>query len=501
VGDEDQSIYSWRGAEIENLLKFPEHFPGTRIVRLEQNYRSRETILKAASAVIAHNRQRLGKELWSERGVGEPITMIIGYNERDEAAQAVDAMVWLRRVGGRPWRDMAVFYRINALSRSFEDQLRQAGIPYRVIGGIKFYDRAEVKDLLAYLRLCVNPRDGVALSRVINKPPRGIGEKTLATLFNEAVRRGDALWDRLVEAGQAEMSGVSRKARAGMANLARLVGEWGEFAANHAPHETLECILRDTGYEESLGQGDDIDTISRQENVGELVTALEQFHEDRPEAALEDFLERVALINAADDVTDEDCVSLMTLHCAKGLEYGAVFLAGMEDPIFPSKRAVMEQQSMEEERRLFYVGITRARDLLFLSRADSRMHYGRSAYNTPSLFLSEVPGELMRTIEDARRTWGEAARSGGSGDTLDRPVLSDQSDKSDKSDLPIHDDGGRFAIGARVRHPRLGEGQVLGASGRGEQRKITVGFDAGFQMEILERFGGLEPAGDGGLPF
>jgi DNA helicase-2/ATP-dependent DNA helicase PcrA len=507
VGDEDQSIYSWRGAKIENLLAFPDLFPGTRIVRLEQNYRSTETILSAANAVIRHNNQRNEKVLWSERGAGEPITMIVGASERDEAARVVETIAWLRRVQRRPYNSMAVFYRVNALSRVFEDQLRQRGIPYRVIGGIKFYGRAEVKDLLAYLRLCVNPRDSIALARAINKPPRGVGDKSLASIDNEAFRRGVAPWEILLEIRtHAENAPkVSGRARAGIADFTLRVQEWGDYAETHDPKQVLERILRDTAYEESLGAERDLDAIARRENVAELASALQQFQKDQPGEELAAFLERVALINAQDQITDEDAVSLMTLHCAKGLEYNVVFIVGMEDPIFPSRRAVEAQGHFEEERRLFYVGITRAKDLLLLSRADSRLFHGRPAYNTPSLFLREAPGELMRTLDDARREWAEQAsrRQREASDTapaLREPESGRLVGASVAAEAGAVLTDGLFAIGSRVTHARLGEGEVVGASGTGERRKITVRFDAGLTLEILERYGGLEPVAEGDLP-
>ena len=271
VGDEDQSIYSWRGAEIENLLKFPDLFNGTRIIRLEQNYRSTETVLKAASAVIAHNTQRLGKELWSDRGMGEPVTMISGYSERDEAAQVIDTIQMLHRLFGKSYANMAIFYRVNALSRVFEDQLRQARIPYRVIGGIKFYDRAEIKDLLAYLRICVNARDGVAMTRIINKPARGVGEKSLAKIFNEAVKKNASLYDVMLEmTGEGSGESVSRKALGGLKTFSHQIGEWGKLAETHPGHEILQRIVDDTGYLDALGEGRDLETISRRENIGEL---------------------------------------------------------------------------------------------------------------------------------------------------------------------------------------------------------------------------------------
>ncbi|MBI1784954.1 UvrD-helicase domain-containing protein, partial [Candidatus Sumerlaeota bacterium] len=268
VGDEDQSIYSWRGAEIENILNFPNEYPGTRIVRLEQNYRSRQTILHAAEAVIEHNTQRHGKKLWSERGEGEPITLIEGMSERDEAAQVVETIRRLHDQAGVPYRDIAVFYRINALSRLFEDFLRESKINYRVIGGVRFYDRMEIKDLLAYLKLIVNPVDGLSLTRIVNKPRRGIGDKTLTRLFNEASKKGVSLWQQMMSASGDEE--IPKKSRAGIADLLAKIDRWRDLSQNRTPVELLDAVLRDTGYEESLGSERDLETLSRLENIGEL---------------------------------------------------------------------------------------------------------------------------------------------------------------------------------------------------------------------------------------
>jgi DNA helicase-2/ATP-dependent DNA helicase PcrA len=500
VGDEDQSIYSWRGAEIGHILQFPEMFPGTRIIRLEQNYRSRERILQAASHVIAHNRQRNEKTLWSTRGEGEPLTLIAGSHEGEEAAMVVDTMKWLKRYTGCPYQEMAVFYRVNALSRVYEDQLRLNDIPYRVIGGIKFYDRAEIRDLIGYLRLVENPRDGTALTRVMNRPARGIGNKSMATLFNDAVTRQVSIWDIMLELRDHPADGISGKARMGIINLILLINEWRAFTGNHPPRELLEKILRDTNYEEGLS-GTEMEVISRRENIEQLLTALEEFEIAQPDDGLTGFLERVALVRPEDESPGADMVSLMSLHSAKGLEFDAVFMVGMEEPIFPSGRAIQEN-NIEEERRLFYVGITRARERLFLSRADRRMFYGRTRYNPPSLFLREIPEELVRTLDQAHQDWADLA--------LDRQAeyqaesLNPASHDAAPPTVMTTDDleDCQFPTGTRVEHKRLGPGEIIAVSGNGSLRKITVKFDAGLELEILEAFGGLvKLEQDADLPF
>ncbi len=497
VGDEDQSIYSWRGAEIENILNFDKEYEGTRIVRLEQNYRSTETILQAADAVIAHNKQRHAKTLWSERGMGEPIAIIEGMDEREEAAKVVDTVKKLHRQLDVPYRDIAIFYRVNALSRLFEDFLREAKIQYRVVGGVRFYDRMEIKDLLAYLRLIANPLDGLSLTRIINKPRRGIGEKTLTKLFSDAARNGTPIWMHLQAA--VESDELSRKAKAGIAGLLALMERWREMSVNHSPAELLDAILKDTGYEEDLGDPRAMETLSRLENIAELRRALEEYTENNPDSALDDYLEMVSLTQAIDAVNDEDdCVSLMTLHSAKGLEFPCVFITGLEEGIFPNGRVISETGNVEEERRLFYVGVTRAKERLFLSRADSRSLYGRHQYNPPSVFLIEVPRDLTQSLASAIRSWGTAEPK-----SISRSPLRDSGSRAlalaEGSTLIETETPLKFPPGSRIRHRQLGEGEVLSVRGTGEKRKVSIRFDAGLELEVLEQYGGLERMED--LPF
>lgn len=499
VGDEDQSIYSWRGAAIENILEFPERFPRPRIIRLEQNYRSTGVILEAANHVISRNRSRLGKNLWSSRGAGEPITLVVGADEREEAALVVETLRWLRSVCGLRYRDMAIFYRINALSRLFEDMLRRARIPYRVVGGPRFYDRAEIKDLIAYLRLIVNPHEGLSLARVINRPRRGIGEKSFSQIVSGADERGLLIWDYLPEALKAGI--LPKKAAAGLTDLIEAIGRWRGLAGDERPGGLLRRVLDETGYEAALGDPRSLEGLTRRENVAELERAVEQFEQERPGATLEEYLEKVALMSPVDELNeDEDGVSLMTLHCAKGLEFPAVFLTGLEEGIFPSPRAV-EEGHLEEERRLFYVGVTRARDRLFLSRADSRTLYGRVQYNPPSLLLHEIPAHLTQELAEARQARaGRAMASPRSSLLPEAGTAAALAEPVDALEDPAAEDSGRlFPPGARVRHARLGAGEVVAVRVEGARRKLAVRFDAGMEIEILADYGGLEPIGE--MPF
>lgn len=500
VGDEDQSIYSWRGAEIENILNFPEMFPGTRTIRLEQNYRSTENILEAANAVISRNKERLGKNLWSDRGAGDPITLADGGSEREEAGLVIDSILWMHRLLGARYRDFAIFYRMNALSRLFEDMLRQAQIPYRVVGGIRFYDRAEIKDLLGYLRVIINPLDGLSLARVINKPRRGIGEKTFAKIVTDAAEKRITLWEQMRLSIKDEE--LPRKARAGLADFVMLIEKWRGEAEKMRPTRILEGILRETNFEESLGDARALETLSRIENVEELKRAIEEFSENTPGAGLTEYLEMVTLTTSIDEMTEDDnCVSLMTLHSAKGLEFSNVFITGLEEGIFPNPRAVSESHSFEEERRLFYVGVTRARERLFLTRADSRSLYGRMQYNPPSTFLMEVPRALTQSMEAARHSWDNASREKSRSAMLGgREQASALADSGRTQPMLTPEElSVPFPPGSRIRHARLGEGEVVSVRGVGIQRKLAIRFDAGLELEVLEQYGGLEPVGE--LPF
>lgn len=610
VGDEDQSIYSWRGAEVDNILEFATQFDDASTVRLEQNYRSTNTILEAANTVIAHNERRLGKHLFSDAGRGEPIVTIVGQTEREEAAMVVDTIRRLRAIRGMAFGDIAIFYRVNALSRLYEDYLRETRIPYRVVGGVRFYDRAEIKDMLAYLRLVVNPADGLSMQRVINRPRRGIGDKTMTTLVSGAVKNRRSLWEEMQ--GAVAAKSLPKKALAGVADLLTMMHKWREMAKDHKPLEILEAILRDTRYEDSLGDPKSLETLSRIENLNELHNAVEQFQQENPEATLDDYIEKVALASAVDQLGEEDdCVSLMTLHSAKGLEFPMVFITGLEESIFPSPRSFEDPGRFEEERRLFYVGVTRARRTLLLTRADARLLYGRTQYNPPSIFLLEVPPELTVPLGHALRRWmdgveedepppardseGEdldpewggaprpteagrphgrwgSGRLGGPapppkmqsphwtpdehaeipdddepdyhaareaeqeegfvdayGDVADLPPPGSKPERrapaspppafrrrkptgrrapgslrrsleaarSDADAMPETEP--RFPPGTRVKHNALGEGEVIGVRGSGMERKVKIRFDAGIEMEVLEQFGGLQPAED--LPF
>jgi len=404
VGDEDQSIYSWRGADIHNLLDFQKHFPEARLVRLEQNYRSTRQILKAADSLIKNNKQRLGKTLFTAGEEGSALEYRRSMDGREEADWVVERIKTLRGAVGIPYSEMAVFYRINSLSRAVEDALRYAKIPYRIVGGIRFYERKEVKDLMAYLRLAESPSNDVAFLRVVNVPKRGIGKSTVENLAACARVEKMPLYQaarRLVEKG--ELAG--RKAQVVQEFLGQIQA-WNHVHSELRPQTLLKRILDDTRYiDEELGDPQTLEAITRRENIDELDNVLGEYGRANPKARIGDWLEEIALTASSDTEQGEmDGVSLMTLHCAKGLEFDAVFIIGLEEPLFPLARSVDAQGDDEEERRLFYVGITRARKRLAFSHAISRFAWGQDNFNAPSRFLFELdPGVFAEGQAPSRK--------------------------------------------------------------------------------------------------
>ena len=397
VGDTDQAIYGWRSADIRNILEFEETFPDAAVIPLEQNYRSTKTILDAANAVIANNTTRVPKELWTAGDAGVPLTRYRAEDEYDEAAWVVSEMARLHEEKGLAYRDIAVFYRTNAQSRTFEEELVREGISYRVVGGTRFYDRREVKDILAYLRVLTNPSDEVSARRIVNVPRRGVGDSSVDRLVAWARAQSRSFGDALEHAGEA---GLTARAAKGVDSLRRLLAELGAMKDSGAgPGELVEAVAQRTGYRAELEAAETLEAIARLENIAELQNAAAEYDD------LDEFLESVALVSDVDELEAEvDRVSLMTLHTAKGLEFLAVFLVGMEDGVFPHLRALDDPGRLEEERRLAYVGITRARRHLYVSHAWSRTSWGTTSYAIPSRFLSELPDELVHEVRGSSTT-------------------------------------------------------------------------------------------------
>ena len=389
VGDDDQSIYAWRGADLRNILDFEQDFPSCTVIRLEQNYRSTQPILEAANAVIANNRGRKGKNLWTDRHGGDPVVVHRSVSEREEALFVADTVQNL--VSKRAYGHFAVLYRTNAQSRIFEEIFRQRGIPYRMVGGQKFYDRAEIRDLVAYLRFLLNPSDGVSLSRIINVPRRGIGNVTLRKLQERSSLEGQSLWEGVQDADESLVGKRAKEKLGQYAQDMRVL--MAQYDALHSA-DFVRCVIEQTGLMAQYAREASFEAQGRMENLMEFVNAVADYFREHPDETLTDYLSGLALVADADEYEENtDAVTLMTMHSAKGLEFPVVFVVGMEEGLCPHSRSLGDEAGIEEERRLCYVGFTRAMDRLFLSYTLSRGAYGNIAHNPPSRFLSELPSD------------------------------------------------------------------------------------------------------------
>ncbi|MFC4032886.1 DNA helicase PcrA [Streptomyces polygonati] len=496
VGDADQSIYAFRGATIRNILQFEEDYPQARTILLEQNYRSTQTILSAANAVIERNASRRAKNLWTESGDGPVIVGYAADQEHDEAQYVADEIDRLTDSGDARPGDVAVFYRTNAQSRVFEEVFIRVGLPYKVVGGVRFYERREVRDVLAYLRVLSNPEDAVPLRRVLNVPKRGIGERAEAMIdalalrerisFPQALRRVDDAY------GMAARSANAVKRFNTLMDELRTIVESGA-----GPAVVLEAVLERTGYLAELQASTDPQDETRVENLQELASVALEFEQDRGEGepgTLSEFLERVALVADSDQIPDDDTesggvITLMTLHTAKGLEFPVVFLTGMEDGVFPHMRALGEVKELEEERRLAYVGITRARERLYLTRSMMRSAWGQPAYNPPSRFLEEIPDALI----EWKRTGGSPGAGSGAVSKAAASLSSSLSARSGTGGFATRRTGGdrpviSLAVGDRVTHDQFGLGTVVAVAGRPGDEKATIDFGDDRPKQLLLRY-------------
>jgi len=476
VGDDDQSIYGWRGARVENLQQFRTDYGDTRVMRLEQNYRSTATILEAANTLIARNSDRLGKKLWTEGQQGEPIALYAAFNEQDEARFVVERLQTLVEEEGLARSDMAILYRSNAQSRTFEEALLSRRIPYRVYGGLRFFERAEIKDALAYLRLIANRDDSAALERIINTPTRGIGNRTLEAIRLNAREQDVSLWRAAV--GLTENRGVlpARAANA-LGAFVGLIDRLDAETADSDLADQLETVLDRSGLRAHVGKDRSERAQDRLENLDELITAARNFQQD---ATIEDGMDTLtaflshAALEAGEGQADawEDCVQLMTLHSAKGLEFPVVFLVGLEEGLFPHRMSAEEPGRLEEERRLAYVGITRARQRLVITYAERRRLHGRDEFGIASRFIRELPPELVDEVRARFSVTGPGAAANGFGNG---PVAEAQ-----------------FNLGERVQHSRFGEGVVLDCEGSGPNARIQVNFDQVGQKWLVAAYANLE---------
>ncbi|HUP99527.1 MAG TPA: DNA helicase PcrA [Aeromicrobium sp.] len=502
VGDSDQSIYAFRGANIRNILEFEQDFPNADTVRLEQNYRSTQTILNAANAVISNNSGRPEKNLWSAAGDGEPIVGYVGDDERDEAQFVADEVDRLTDAGEAKASDVAVFYRTNAQSRVFEEVFIRVGLPYRVVGGVRFYERKEVKDALAYLRVLVNPRDAVSLRRILNEPKRGIGDRAQASVERLAARHEISFWEALQRADEADDIAV-RSLNAIRSFVEMLTGLIALAESGEAADAVLEAALARSGYLKVLEDSNDPQDESRIENLAELAAVAHEFvvsaatlgaatieqpdDDEDPLApgSLSAFLERVALVADADSIPDEGdgVVTLMTLHTAKGLEFPVVFLTGLEDGVFPHMRSLGDKAELAEERRLAYVGLTRARERLYVSRATTRSAWGAPSYNPASRFLEEIPDRLLTWRREAAPPTQWTRQAPARQSTFRSANVARRSQSRGVISLEAGD---------RVSHDSFGLGTVVALEGAGDNAVASVDFGSSGVKRLLLRYAPVE---------
>jgi DNA helicase-2/ATP-dependent DNA helicase PcrA len=504
VGDEDQSIYRWRGADIANILTFEKDYPRAQLIRLEQNYRSTQIILDAASAVVSNNRARIGKTLWSEKTEGSRVGLY-------EAADADQEAEFIAELAASALQDdgentVAVLYRTNAQSRAFEEAFRRRSIQHQVVGGFRFYERAEIKDLVAYARLAINPQDSAALLRIINVPPRGLGASTVAALQSAAQELGLSLWETMEQ--QLAAQALPARAQIAMRQFHGIMRQLMDDQAALPLTGFFRSILDRTGYIRMLEAENTPESQGRIENLQELVNAAKEA-EDRGET-LREFLDHAALVSDADQYHEKTRATLMTLHTAKGLEFSTVFLAGMEEGLFPHKMSLLEDAAIEEERRLCYVGMTRAKRRLILTRALRRRLYGEDYFRgtQPSRFLGEIPGKLIEParaeapVSKAHTSWNNSynsvesvdeffasrRRSFGARGAPATPVF----EQSTRKLAPVgRASSGRWKLGSRVRHPKYGLGTVVDCEGDGQDAKLTISFPGYGRKKIVERYAQL----------
>jgi len=484
VGDGDQSIYKFRGADMRNILEFENAFPDVTVVVLEQNYRSTQTILDAANAVIGNNLSRKPKELWTDRGDGNPIVRYHGDDEVDEAQWVTREIAKLHDGGDMRWADIAVFYRTNAQSRVVEENLTRMGVPYKVIGGTRFYDRREIKDALAYLKAVINPQDEVSVKRILNTPKRGIGDSSIGKLDAYASGQGISFTDALRQADRAGITGTAVK---GIARYLELIDGVADLAAEDKPAPVLQALLDRSAYLIELQEERTIESEGRLENLAELVGSAEEAQ------SIEQFLELVSLVSDQDEIDGDDSqVMLMTVHAAKGLEFPAVFIMGLEEGVFPHLRSIGEPEEMEEERRLAYVAITRAQERLYLSHAWSRTLYGGTQYNPPSRFLDEIPARLVEAIEQKRasrggRTYGSGGYgSRGAGIDANKDRIVERALRGSGTGPAKHGaESLDLKVGDDVVHATFGEGVILLIEGSGDKAETVIRFPGVGEKRLL----------------
>lgn len=506
VGDDDQSVYGWRGADILNILDFERDYPEAKVIKLEQNYRSTQKILNAANAVVRNNETRKEKSLWTDNPEGQSVVCYVGTDERDEAGYVVERINRLHELEGRPFNDCAVLYRTNAQSRALEERLMKASTPYRIFSGLKFYQRMEIKDILAYLRVLYNPADQVSFARVLGVPKRGLGDSALEKILEYADEQGMPVLDAILEAEY--IPELPTRAKKPLVGFAHMMQGLVAYSKEASVTDLVQAILNKTGYEAILQGEDTPEAENRLENLREFLSVTAEYDAKAAQSAqnaindgvdeaeatpgLSGFLEQVSLVADIDDLDQGvEAVALMTMHSAKGLEFPVVFVVGMEDGIFPSSRSLMEPIELEEERRLCYVAITRAREKLYLCNAEMRMLYGKTQYNRPSCFLTEIPATLMTDIDPLdppkRRPSSKSKSSWQQEGKTDRTIpLGSGSWEKGFGSILVSKGGEAHHLGDKVEHATFGRGIIVSVKGEGDQAELTIVFDGGIKKLVAE---------------
>ena len=511
VGDNDQGIYSFRGADISNILNFEKDFPGTKIIKLEQNYRCTGNILNVANAVIKNNEVKYDKKLWTENEKGELPKVFTADNEYDEGRYIVEQIEHLRREEQLKYSDFAVLYRMNTQSRAIEEILRREAIPYKIIGGLKFYERKEIKDTISYLRLIQNPSDNLSLNRIINEPKRGIGKTSLDNIASIAEQANTSMYEIIKNAEQYGLNRVYSNSREFVNFIENIRAQKDEMTIS----ELIKKILKDSGYTEALENEKTQEAENRIANLEEFLNVAIEFEEESAENGLSDFLEGITLSSDLDNMEEtEESVTLMTLHSAKGLEFPVVFLVGMEEGVFPGYKSIVEQKELEEERRLCYVGVTRAKEKLYLTNSKQRTTFGSTTHNPPSRFLQEIPKELLdgyeepASIPESNYTWSYGSRSNSDVKIYknSEPVYAAAKSNNGfafrtaesflnnltKNNEPKNVDLSGYQSGVRVYHKKFGEGTINYVEEEGNDLKVDINFDKVGHKRLMAKFANLE---------
>ncbi|WP_202709689.1 UvrD-helicase domain-containing protein [Sporosalibacterium faouarense] len=490
------SIYGWRGADVRNILDFEKDFPNTKVIKLEQNYRSTKNILNAANHVIDNNNERKSKRLWTAKDEGNSIKIYEAMNEHDEASYIVKNIRQICNEDEKEYSDFAMLYRTNAQSRVLEEALMKSNIPYRIVGGLKFYDRKEVKDIISYLRLVQNPVDDVSLKRIINVPKRGIGKRTVEKIEDYSIEKGESIYSVILDIE--DVPDLSHRAMSKVKSFATMIGKFIAMKELIGVKELIENVISSTGYVDQLKQEDTIEAQSRIENINEFVSVAIDFEKNSEIKTLEEFLANISLLSDIDKTDDnmENSVTLMTLHSAKGLEFPVVFLTGLEDGLFPSSRAFTSENDLEEERRLCYVGITRAEEKLFMTHSSIRTLYGKTKYNIASRFLDEIPNELIDNGEgdntNKRNNRKNTSNSGKSTFSQKKYFAGYTAESMQKAKPKSTSNNGEVKLGMKIRHKVWGEGTIVQVKGQGEKTEVTVAFEKQGIKKLMLAFAPVE---------